>query len=267
MTEAERRKAAARWLDELDASAHRRVRNQKLEVVADAVVALLGVLLLHWSPYPLMLFLLASLWLGLLEWSLTWWLARDRLLALLQDAQDVEELQRHVRHERDGERQREASHPLPAGPGVQLAIAVFLAAAFTGSLLYQLAADADLHLGLLLLEQPDLLLLMGGLLALRLYQLQQRLRRPPERAPWIDLANPILDMLLFVVLVFCWTVISAIALKIREIVGGDRQLITATVFVCTGYGLVIWRAVGELRALRRLTLDLALVATRTTNGE
>lgn len=251
---------AAGWQGELDDSVRRRVRNRQFEAIADAVIALVGVLLLHWSPFSLMLFLIAGLWLGLLERWLEWLFARDRLLAVMQEAQDLEELQRLIQRERDGIRHRKTWHPLPRSAGTQLAIAVFFAAAFTGSLLYQLATDTDLQLGLLLLERPDLLLVMGGLLALRLYSLQQRLRRPPERAAWVDIANPILDMLLFVILIFFWTVIGAFALKIEETVGGDRPLITATVFVCAGYLLVIWRAVGELKALRQLAIDLAWAA-------
>lgn len=253
---------AARWVADLDASALRRARRSQLEKIADGVVAVSGILLLDWSPYPMLLFLIASLWLGLLETLAEWLLDRERLARIVSERREVEEARTILRRERDGQPTHEPRRPLPTGFGAQLAIAIGLSAAFTISLLVQLRGEAGIAVGQLLIDRPDMLLMMGGLLALRLQGLVRRVRRPHDRAPWLRTVTPVLDMILFVMLIFFWTVIAGIALKIEEIVGGDRQYIAAVVFVCAGYGLMAWRAVHELRDLRQLPLDLAWLAAR-----
>lgn len=92
---------ARHWLAELDDGAQQAARRARLETLVDAVLAIVGLLLLRWSPYPMLLFLLATLWLGLLETCLLWFVDRGRLLRSVAEARDLEEARSLVRQRPD----------------------------------------------------------------------------------------------------------------------------------------------------------------------
>ncbi|MCW5605160.1 MAG: hypothetical protein KIT18_11515 [Burkholderiales bacterium] len=78
----------------------------------------------------------------------------------------------------------------------------------------------------------------------------------PERAA-LACFNPVFDVVMFCVLLFFWTVISAVVLKWGEISAAfdDAQAAAVMVFVLASYAIMLWRGLGELRDLRAARID------------
>jgi hypothetical protein len=259
---------ARRWLAALDEETLRRNQSKAWQAIADAAIALTGLVFLGWSPFPMLLFMVFSLWLGLFEMLGEWVVDRARLERRLAEAQEVEEARRIARELRDGQsRTQGQSLSLPSvldRVGMQLAVTFYFVGAYTASLIYQLADTVGLSLWAQLVERPDMMLLMGGMIVLRVFGAARRLRAPPSDSDWLGTATPLLEVILFPMLVGFWMILSAVAVQLTEIHGGDPQYVSAAVFVSLGYALIVFRAVVNVRDLPVMKSDLEWLAAKAS---
>ncbi len=231
-------------------------RHENLEAIVSAVVGLVGVLVLGWPAAGMMLFLIAALWIGLLTDLARYVAFPDQLRAALRRLQSEERLWTRVRAHRQGLPEPRAAKPMPGGPGLQLAITFWVAVAFTGALIHEIRAISGADLLLEAARRPDMLAAMGLLLLVQLVQAGLVLRRQAAGAPGMVSYTPFLDVLMFVILILFWLIISGIVIKLGSVVDGiEPGTAAVTIFVIVGYGLILWRGVGELRELREARAD------------
>jgi hypothetical protein len=261
---------ARSWLAALDENTLATARSRQWLAIADAVIALAGLALFGWSPFPMLLFMIVSLWLGLFEMLGEWLVGRTRLERRVVEAQDVEEARALTRELRDGESREQGQGLKPPSAldrvGVQVAVSFYFVGAYTASLLYQLYDTVGLSPVAQLAERPDMVVLLGGMIVLRVFGVAKRLRTPPGNADWLGTHTPLLDVILFPMLVGFWMILSAVGVQVAGIHGGDPQYVSAAVFVCLGYALIVFRAAVDIRDLPRLTRDLEWLASHTEAG-
>ena len=258
-------RVARAWLDGCDTRTLRFARIGTFQVMLEAVVGIGGVTLLGWSPAPIMLFMLLALWSGLLEVVILIAIRRLTMERNETANRELDEVRARVRQLRDGER-TDGEMERAATPRLSLASQVFLAAffiaAFTGSLVYQLATEADSHLFAMLAGQPEMIATMGALLLLRVFSGLRTVGAGAYPSLASYQVSPILDALLFIVLLFAWQVSSAVASEVVLIVGGESKEIRILVFVLLGYALALWRSIITYRDLGELRKDLLWISSR-----
>lgn len=239
-----------------DASWFSRQKQKSLESIASGAMGLVGVLLLGWPALGMMLFLIISLWIGLLTDLARALLFPDALRASLDRRRSEEHLWAQVRTQRRGLPPPRETRPLPGGPGLQLGLAFWIALAFTGALIHETARVSGTDLIASALRRPDMLGAMGLLLLAQMVQAVIIVRRQGALEPALEGYTPILDVVMFVILMFFWMIISAIVVKLGEVTGNtDPGAAAVKLFVLVGYALLLWRGCAELRELKELKAD------------
>lgn len=227
-----------------------------LESIASGVIGLVGVLVLGWPALGMMLFLIMSLWVGLLTDLARLLLYPDALRTSLQWQRSEEQLWALVRAVRRDLPPPREGRPLPGGPGLQLGFAFWIALAFTGALIHETSRVSEVHLLAEALKRPDMLGTMGLLLAAQLVLATGLVKRQGAKETSLVCYTPFFDVLMFVILMFFWMIISGITIKLGEVTGNiDPGSATVTVFVLVGYVLLPWRGYSELRELKEARAD------------
>lgn len=233
-------------------------RRQGQEMVASALLGLSGILVLGWPGVGMLIFLLLSLWLGLLTDFARMVLDAESLRrSLAREAAD-ERLWALVRALRSERPEPPEPKALPAGPGLQLGIAIWIAVSITGALVYEVRRVSEIDLVAEALSRPDMLVAIGILSIVQLAQAVAVVRHQGAEASVPVSYTPVFDVVMFMILMFFWMVISGIVVELGELAGDqDPGRATVTVFVVVSYGLLLWRGVGELQALKAAEADMS----------
>ena len=231
-------------------------KQESLESIASGVIGLVGVLLLGWPALGMMLFLIMSLWVGLLTDLVRLLRSPDALRASLQWQRTEEHLWALVRAVRCGLPPPREGKPLPGGPGLQLGFAFWFALAFTAALIHETSRVSEVHLLREIMKRPEMLGAMGVLLVAQLALATGLVKRQGAKDAPLVCYTPFFDVLMFLILMFFWMIISGITIKLGEVTGSfDPGSAAVTVFVLVGYALLSWRGCGELRELKEATAD------------
>lgn len=254
-----------RWLEEFEHNAPSQRRAHYLTII-EGIAGIAGMLILGWSPLPMLLFVMTSLSLTLIQLLGEWVLRRDALECALSEYSDVEQARAALHSTEPLGESSAASSPAIKGPawlssyGAQASVALLIAMSFAASVIFEFARTTELSITALLLGRPDMAISMLCLLILRLYTLFRGAQGSKQAITWLNVGNPILESLLFMALIFMWMVVSAIGLELQAVHGGERQIISASIFVIFSYLISIWRARGELKGMKELGGDLRQLA-------
>ncbi|MEM6486126.1 MAG: hypothetical protein AAF662_14225 [Pseudomonadota bacterium] len=258
------------WLQELDERSLFYTRLTRWEVVAEFVVAVVGMAFFGWSPIPVMMFMLLALWTPLLELLVLAVIDRSALETIESVQGRLEDMSCVVANERDGETPKEKvsegtrlsvelfdkSNDRPLSLLAVTLMAVLWMGSITASFYFELHKTADLDLIRTLIERPDLILAMSTLLCVRIFS---SMRRRSSSGPSVMAAHnvmPSVDMVVFFALFFIWHILSAIGLELQTLYGWDRHYVVSLVFIVVGYGLALWRSQVESKVLKDITADM-----------
>lgn len=235
--------------------------HQGIEHVAVSLVSLFGVMVLAWPAQPMLVFLVLSMWAGVAFDAARWYLSPGAVEDALHYLETDSRFWRSVEAWQRGEASFSMREPGDMGaPGIHVLIAVICAIGFTIALTIDLGRAADTNLALLFMSRPDMLALM--LLTL-LCQYGMRIadfRGRPQTSEEINALNfnPQVEIAIFALMFVLWMVFGLVYVQVMPSFGREPSRETlVTLFVVAAYLIMLWRGVGEIRAVGKIRRQIA----------
>lgn len=243
-----------------------RVRTQALEHVGVGVLSLGGVFMLGWPASSMVVFLILSLWLGLLFDALRLVLAPALVREALEDEAREGWFWPALEALRQGRSHYRCVHGDTLPPLLQWLLGVALALWGSGTVAWELSRADGAGWVREVLANPDMLALMGLSLLAQLVAgglaLLRELRGAAAGGAAVHF-QPLAEALTWFVLLLLWygampIVVLAGEVFLQRSLAGEGVL----VFVACGYALLVARGVAEWRWMRREQLALAWLRAR-----
>jgi len=225
-------------------------RRHGLEHFVCGVVPLVGLLLCGWPAQPMAVFMLFALLAGLAADAVKLAVAPDLVhRACAGQAHDAE-LWGIADALRAGQAEMHATDQQPPlSLTGQLGMAAFFAVSLCGSVIWSVREHTGIALLERALDRPDMLLGMGVMLLAQLAMTAVDTRRALHEEPIAGELRfePMLEAILYFIILFLWMVIGGIVLKLGALDGSASDEALVATLVVIGNAVLVWRGIGEIR--------------------